>query len=114
MKKFIIAALLLISAATAQAKPVTFQWDANTEPDLVGYKLYCKAAPAPTYNTTPPFILVGATNVTTLTADLDITIDAQNCAVTAYNDSGLESGYSNVVVIYPFVPPAAPKGLRKK
>lgn len=39
---FAVAAALCIWAtiASAATSSVTFQWDANTEPDLVGYKLW--------------------------------------------------------------------------
>lgn len=83
---------------------VTFLWDANTEEDLAGYKLYC-STDAVNYS------LIGATNETTITVTLGLSKGAY-CAVTAYNNYGLESAYSNIVRIYPMVTPGSPKNVR--
>ena len=70
----------------------TLEWDANTEPDLAGYKLYCGAASG-SYDTV---IDVGNSTTYTLT-DLPAG-RTYYIAATAYNTAGLESGYSNEVV----------------
>ena len=109
MKKFIIAALLLSSVTSVHAATtsVSFTWDAPTETNVVSYKLYCLTS------ATPPFTLVGASNSIGITVNLDATTLSNYCAVTAVNDWGLESDYSNVVRLYPNVKPAPLKGLRK-
>ena len=68
------------------ADQVTFQWDANVEPDLAGYKLHWGPKSSQYENT------VDLGNVTEYT--LDIPIDTY-VAATAYDIRGLESGYSN-------------------
>ena len=66
-------------------------WDANTEPDLSGYKLYYGTASG-TYGTP---INVG--NVTTYTVTGLTDGQTYYFAVTAYDSVGNESGYSNEV-----------------
>jgi hypothetical protein len=68
------------------AADVKFAWDANTEPDLAGYKLYYDQDGKPFDNE----IDVG--NVTTYTLT-DLSIDTTYFfAVTAYDINGNESG----------------------
>jgi len=80
---------------------VTLAWDANTEPDLAGYKLYYKTDAAG-----PPYTGTGATE-----GDSPIDVfDVTQCTVhglangvtyyfvvTAYDSENNESGYSNEV-----------------
>jgi len=86
---------------------VTLQWDANTEPNRAGYRIYYDT------NSGPPYEGMGATGGD---SPIDVKIadvEAGNTArytvtglmedetyfftVTAYNTSGNESGYSNEV-----------------
>lgn len=102
-----IMALVLLVAGPALATDVTLQWDANTEKDLAGYRLYQKQDSA-----TPPFAKVqevpkGAT--TARVTGLDSS-HSYSFAVTAYNSAGLESAYSNIVTIP--AAPIAPAGLK--
>ena len=73
-------------------EPVTLAWDANTEPDISGYKVYFGIESG---NYTDS-IDVG--NITTATIDSLIEGMTYYFAVTAYNEAGLESDYSNEVV----------------
>jgi len=95
-----IAALIVVAIAlvfgagigTAAAGSVVLAWDANTEPDLSGYKLYYGTA-SRTYGTP---ITVG--NLLTYTATGLTDGLPYYFAVTAYDTVGNESGYSNEVV----------------
>jgi len=71
----------------------TLEWDPNSEPDLAGYKLHYGMASG-SYVTT---VDVGNQTTYTLT-DLDVG-ETYYIAATAYNTSGLESGYSNEVIL---------------
>jgi len=92
-----------VAATTCLASSIVLQWDANTESDLAGYKVYYQAN-----SSTPPFDGAGAiqgvapvdvANQTTATiSGLDPGTDYY-FAVTAYNTSGMESPYSNIVAI---------------
>lgn len=74
-------------------RPVQVAWDPNPETDLAGYRLYFGTAPG-TYS-----VVVDVSNVTsfTLTNDQFPNTAAYYFALTAYNTSSLESGYSNEV-----------------
>ena len=44
MKKFItILAMFFLMAGTAMAGSLCLEWDANTDPDLAGYKIFVRA-----------------------------------------------------------------------
>ena len=92
MKRFIgglFLVLLLLSAA--EAAQIKIAWDPNAENDLAGYKVYYGFASA-TYG--PP-IEVG--NVTTYSLSNLSLGRTYFIAVTAYDQSNNESGYSNEV-----------------
>ena len=80
----------VIAATVTQA---TLIWDPNSEPDLAGYKLHYGLA-SRSYDTT---IDVGNQTTYTIT-DLNVG-ETYYIAATAYNTSGLESGYSNEVIL---------------
>ena len=80
----------VIAATVTQA---TLIWDPNSEPDLAGYKLHL----GPTSGNYDTVIDVGNLTTYTLT-DLDVD-ETYYIAATAYNTSGLESGYSNEVIL---------------
>jgi hypothetical protein len=89
--KISFAALLwLACAGPALAADVTLAWDANTESDLAGYKVYYGTASG-VYGTP---ITIGTQTTYTVTG---LPPGTYYFAVTAYNTSGLESGYSNEV-----------------
>jgi len=96
MKTTCMMVTILISLmwlATASAMDVKLQWDPNTESDLAGYRVY--------YGTdvfAGPVQLDVANQTVATISSLD---PAQNYsfAVVAYNTSGLESSYSNIVAV---------------
>lgn len=104
----ILAALLLVSVL-AQAAQIQVSWNANTEPDLAGYKVYMGTAPGqystPVTVTTPSYTFQGATDKTTYYV-----------AVSAFDTSGNESALSDEVSIYvpDVTPPAKPTGLLQR
>ncbi len=94
----IIFTLIFIMAFYGQAGATdyTLTWDANSEPDLAGYRVYYKAnssgQPSGDYD-----VKIDVGNVTSKTIkDLDSSVK-YFFAVTAYDDSGLESDFSNEV-----------------
>lgn len=121
MKKLTICivALLTLLATNAFAVDVTLEWDANTETDLAGYKIYYKIdgtgkpyngttatqGPSPIIITltddedpNPAVVRYTVTGLRSLTPP-----ERYRFAVTAYDNEqtsppgGLESGYSNEV-----------------
>ncbi len=81
---------------------LTLAWDANTETDLAGYKVYFGTA-SRTYGAPTT---IGTTNTITL---YGFATGTYYFAVTAFNTSGLESGFSNEVtatILSPAQPPA--------
>jgi hypothetical protein len=93
------------SANLAAAAEVTLAWDANTEPDLAGYKIYYDTSSGPPYCGTEAD--QGTSSIIVLVEDLDdpdfpeYTItglgekDDYYFAVTAFDNENSESGYSN-------------------
>ena len=84
---FILLAVLFPCLAHAD---VVLQWDANSETDLAGYKVYYGTAPG-NYGTP---ITIGTQAGYTLT---QLAPGTYYFAVTAYDSAGLESGFSNEV-----------------
>ena len=86
-------ALLLCGAlaGSAHAGQATLAWDANTEPDLAGYRVHYGTAPG-TYGTP-----VDVGNVTTYTVMGLIDGTTYYFAASAYDSVGNQSGYSNEV-----------------
>ena len=95
-----LSLLLPDTSHFSAALPVVINWNANTESDLAGYKLYWDS------NSSAPYansVTVGNTTVynKTFTAGLWF------IALTAFDNSGNESGYSNEVVFYVEAPSGA-------
>lgn len=104
MKTILFAALALVSALVANARQITFAWDANPPAQNVAeYRLFVKAEDG---SLTP----LGTTPGTELQAEIPDTV----CTVVAYavNSLGLVSDESAPLVIPET--PTAPKGLRIK
>ena len=123
MKRFLLCSIgLLIMASTLLALPgsgtviqgssgntVTLAWDANSEPDLAGYKVYWGRSSGH-YDNTPVPTVAPSANPSFTTPSLPN--GTWYFAVTAYNSAGMESGYSNEVSKTIATAPAPPKGLR--
>ena len=108
MKKILAIIVLLISTViSASPASVTLAWDANTEPDIAGYRMYF-GSPVGSYSE-----IVNCGNVTNLTIETLIPGNTYAFYVTCYNTSGLESEPSNVVqYTVPINKPASPRTLR--
>jgi len=109
MKKLFTILAILAIAGIAQAATVQVTWNPNTEPDLAGYKIYYGTASG-VYGDP---IDVG--NVTGHVMEITPQHGATYYfALTAYDTSGNESGYSDEATC--FVPdgvkPEKPTGLR--
>ena len=99
----LLMVMFLAWCTPTYALDVTLQWDANTEADLAGYRVYYKAETSgPSYNGTgavegnSPIDVGNRTEITLHGLDEDVTYFF---AVTAYNTDQLESGFSNQVSI---------------
>lgn len=107
---FVMTLFSLAGQTICFAGSVALSWDANTESDLAGYKVYYKAD-----SSSPPFDGVGAVegaspvdsrNLTTATISGLDPGRTYSFAVTAYNRAGIESAYSNIVTVLEAVPPS--------
>jgi hypothetical protein len=94
--------LTLLISVWARAEQVTLAWDANTETDLAGYKVHYGTASG-NYTSSVDVHKVTTAIVTGLTAG-----QTYYFAVTAYNTSNSESGYSNQVNFSVPAPNGAP------
>jgi hypothetical protein len=107
----IIIGIILLLYIPAYAASIQISWSANTETDLAGYKLYSGTASG-VYGDP-----VDVGNVTSHALTLSPAVGTTYYfAVTAYDTSGNESGFSSEasVFIKDGQPPAAPKGIIAK
>jgi fibronectin type 3 domain-containing protein len=103
----IALALLLVSVATA-ASNVTFEWDANSENDLAGYRLY-QSNRSGVYNQSPISVIPAGTETVVVQ---DIPDGTYFWVLTAFDNGGNESNRSNEVTkSLDSVPPSAPTQL---
>ena len=88
------------------AKPVSLDWNDNTEADLAGYKVYRGTVSGGPYSE--------IASVTESFYTDEVTVDGSYFwVVTAYDTEGLESGYSNEVsLVLDTTPPEPPTGLQ--
>lgn len=88
-----IAALLLpgVTIGIATAADVALAWDANTEPDVAGYRIYYGALPGERDQ------MVDAGNVTTIIVAGLVEGQTYSFHATCYNTAGLESAPSNAI-----------------
>lgn len=112
MKKIlaILAIVILVfSVGMAQAASnITFEWDANSESDLAGYRLY-QSQTSGNYISVPVMTIPAGTETAVLS---DIPDGTYFWVLTAYDVAGNESGYSNeVTASLDSVPPVPPEGL---
>ena len=89
------------------ASSVTLEWQANTEPDLAGYRAFVREGSAG-YDLTKP--LWEGVETTCNLSDLDET-KTYHFAVTAFDKEGYMSGISNEVVL---IGGAVPDGMPPK
>ena len=91
----------VVGLIVCHAMDVTLQWDANTEPDLAGYKVYYDVDSGDPYvGTGSPVDLPLAQDENPDPALVEYTLrnlPDSYIAVTAYDDVGRESDYSNEV-----------------
>lgn len=113
MKTLLLLSLLALTGCTFSmfgAQSVTLAWNANTETNLAGYRLYHGLA-SRSYSTGYVQVLhpVTTATVTNLAAG-----PTNYFAVTAYTSAGLESDYSDEVAyrVPPPQPPAPPTQFR--
>lgn len=109
MKKLFTILAILAIAGIAQAATINVSWNPNTEPDLAGYRLYVGEASGQ-YGEP-----VDVGNVTGHVMEITPQHGATYYfALTAYDTSGNESGYSDEATC--FIPdgraPEKPTGLR--
>lgn len=97
MKNLLVIALLLFPALT-RAATVTFAWDANSETNIAGYRLYTGNS-SRNYTTSNDF-----GNVTSGTLSGLNNSSRYYHALTAFNTAGLESDFSSEVVALTPVP----------
>lgn len=97
--RLLICLFLLITMACSSTGPTptsetaTLSWDANSEPDLEGYKIY-RATASGGYGAPIAILTTDVTSYTVTGLETGITYFF---AVTAYNSSGVESSFSNEV-----------------
>lgn len=93
MKINLTIAVLFLFVGILHAASIELGWDANSETDLAGYKVYqgytTSLTLAATLGKTTSYTFTNAT-----------TGRRRYYAVTAFNTSGQESGYSNLVRVY--------------
>ena len=107
---FVMIMSLMVGQTTCFAEAVTLSWDANSEPDLAGYKVYYKAdSPSMPFDGTGALEGTAPVDVHNLTTATITGLDLSRThyfAVTAYDTTGLESDYSNIVAVLETVPPS--------
>ncbi len=106
---FYVCVFSLLTASVSQARDVTLQWDPSADTSVTGYKIYYNADSA-----SIPFSGTGAVQgaspydakkvTTTALTGLD-PARAYYFAITAYNSTGTESLYSNIVSVAEAVAP---------
>lgn len=103
--------ILLLIPSVVFAASVELQWGGNTENDLAGYKIYYKQSDGVGFNVYSTVIVrKGPTTVNGVVRNL-IYSRKHLFVVTAYNDAGLESAYSNIVAVgFPEAKVKAKKG----
>lgn len=124
MKKLVLIIVLLVMfAVPALASTVTFRWDANTESDLWGYKLYQAETAGGPYTHTQvvgegnlvaiiPLTLQGFDPANPEFTLLDVADGTHFWVLTARDIANNESGNSNeVTASVDTTPPAPPGGL---
>lgn len=99
MKRFTLMLLLVMFPAMVFAGSITLTWNANTESDLAGYKLYRVLGPCPSSGAVATSALVDVGKVL-MYVDTTIpdTVTTVCYDLTAYDTSGNESPHSSYAV----------------
>lgn len=117
MKQSILILFIIMISSIVSAADVTLKWEANTEPDLAGYKIYYDTDSGEPYygdstNGRSPVVLklddlkdVSNPEYTMIGLNQD---SRWYFVVTAYDTEGLESGFSNEVSTYNYTKPGTP------
>lgn len=114
MKKLFIIICILAMASMAWADTnITLSWDANTENDLAGYRVYRGTQTGGPYTQTGNDVLCGPNDTTCCElVDLGVPDGTYFWVATAFDVAGNESGYSNEVTdTLDSVAPAPPREL---
>ena len=108
MKKLLIVLFVILFTGIAYAATdVSFRWTANTEPDLAGYKLYRGTASGGPYS---HIMDIPKSNIEC--TDAGVADGTYFWVLTAFDEAGFESGYSNeVTTSLDSSAPAPPKNL---
>jgi len=102
---YIFAQLLFaLSPPSGNARDLQLQWDPNSEVDLAGYRVYCWNDSGHILNPALVSYSADVNNVTTAMINGLSPYLTYYVAVTAYNEAGLESGFSNLISLYPEYP----------
>jgi len=113
MKKLLfgVIAFFFMCGMACAASNVTFEWDANSESDLAGYRLY-QSQVSGSYTDVPVVTIPAGTETTTL---LDVPDGTYFWVLTAYDTNENESGPSNEVTkTIDSTPPEPPKNFLLK
>ena len=112
MKRIVVAVILvLLMVMNAPAVDKTFTWDANTEADLAGYRLY-QSNVSNQYSIGSGWIaeIPAGTEILSYNVTPD---ETYYFVLTAFDVNGNESGYSNEVsTVIDETAPAPPRGLQ--
>jgi len=117
MKQSILILFIIMISSIVNAADVTLKWDANSEEDLAGYRIYYDTDSGEPYDGDS---INGRSPVNVRLEDLkdksnpEFTLKNLNTSsrwyfvVTAYDTEGLESDYSNEVSTYNYTKPGTP------
>ena len=107
-KLSIVLVVILMLSTTVFAAEVKLAWDKNTENDLRGYIVYRSTTAGGPYVQVGDDVLAPTSTFT----DVDVEDGTYFYVVTAYDNDGGESGYSNEVSTrIDTTPPAEPQNL---
>jgi len=112
MKKLcMVAVIVMATAGIAFAASVLFSWNANTEPDLAGYRLYLEEADG-VYDPADALLVIPAPNTNVSLPGVPADGQTYCWVLTAFDTSGNESGPSEhaCASIADTTPPDVPDG----
>ncbi len=107
MKKLLLFTLFMLFGANLWAGGILVSWNANSEPDIAGYKVYYAPSSEWTFNAgtnlfdhngTWPQVFDAGNNTSFVIENTGV--GPQAVFVTAYNTKGAESGPSDTVELF--------------